>query len=237
MRIYPAIDLRGGRVVQLVGGEPEAERIHLADPLAVARRWLQAGFTGLHLVDLDAALGDGSNRELVEKLLAEVEAEMQVGGGIRDEGDVSRLLGAGAARVILGTRAVADPGWLAELAHEHPGRLVAAADIRDGRVLTHGWRRASEVSAEEHLERLDSLPLAGVLVTDVAREGRAEGVAAHRFADLARLSDLPLLAAGGIAGLDDLRALRDAGVAGAVIGMALYTGALDAGAVAREFSP
>lgn len=236
MIAYAALDLRGGRVVQLVGGRPEDERVSLPDPVAVARRWADAGFRALHVVDLDAALGSGSNRAAVEAILRSVEVPVQVGGGVRDDAAAADLLAAGAAGVVVGTRAVEQTDWVDALAARHPERIVVAADVRGERVVTRGWTEEAALTAPELLDRLAPLPLAGVLVTDVGREGRMEGADATRFADLAGRTRHPLLASGGITTLADLRALERGGVAGAVLGMALYTGALDAGAVAKEFA-
>lgn len=234
MIVLPAIDLRRGRVVQWVGGRPETERVSLPDPLAVAQRWCAAGFAGLHVVDLDAALGDGDNRAAIARLLRRVPLPVQVGGGVRRERDVEELLAAGAARVVAGTRAVADRPWLERVTARWPGRIVAAADTRGGEVVTHGWTAGSGRRVTELVAELAPLPLAAVLVTDVDREGSASGVDDALFARLVPAGP-PLVAAGGIAGVPDLARLAAAGVAGAVLGMALYTGALDAPAIAREF--
>lgn len=237
MIAYPAVDLRGGRAVQLVGGLPERERVSLPDPIDTARRWVEAGFGVLHVVDLDAALGTGDNRALIEELIRSVQVPVQVGGGVRDDDVAAALLAAGADRVIVGTRALEDAGWLACLARRHRGRVVVAADVRGDAVLTRGWTRSSEWCADDFLASLDALPLAAVLVTDVAREGSMSGIDGARFTRLARATTHALLAAGGIAGMEDLRTLERAGVAGAVLGMALYTGAIDGAAAAREFGP
>lgn len=232
MVVYAAIDLRRGRVVQLVGGRPENERISLPDPAAVARRFVGAGFAALHVVDLDGALDDGSNRQQVTDILAATDVPVQVGGGVRDEQAVAAWLDAGAARVMVGTRAIDDPGWLRHVAEAFPQRILVAADVRNGVVVTHGWRRSSGVPVGDFLARAADLPLAGLLVTDVGREGRLGGIDADLFARLASVTELPIVAAGGIGALQDLRALADVGVAGAVIGTALYTGAVDAAAAA-----
>ena len=236
MIAYPAVDLRGGRVVQLVGGRPEDERVSLPDPVAVARRWVADGFRALHVVDLDAALGSGSNRDEIFAILEQVDVPVQVGGGVRDDESADTLLKAGAARVIVGTRAVEDHAWLETLAARWPGRIVVAADIRDGIVVTRGWTEGTGLEATNFLERLDPLPLGGILVTDVSREGRMQGADADRFAALAAATRHPLLASGGIRDIHDLHELARRGVAGAVLGMALYTGALDPRATATEFS-
>lgn len=236
MIAYAAIDVRGGRVVQLVGGRPEEERVSLPDPAAVARRWVDAGFAALHVVDLDAALGDGRNREAVTAILEAVDVPVQVGGGVRDDAAVAELLEAGAARVVVGTRAVEEPGWAEAISGRHPGRVVVAADVRGRAVVTRGWTAEAALEAADLLPRLDALPLAAVLVTDVGREGRMEGVDAGRFAGLVAATRHPLIASGGITTPADLHALMEAGVQGAVLGMALYTGALDAEAVARQYA-
>jgi phosphoribosylformimino-5-aminoimidazole carboxamide ribotide isomerase len=235
MRLYPAIDLRGGRAVQLVGGVPGSERVSLPDPIAVAERWIEVGFRALHLVDLDAALGEGDNQDAIGALLAAAQVPVQVGGGVRDDAAAARLLDAGAARLIAGTRAVEDPAWIAALAERWPGRVCVAADTRDGRVVTRGWTAGGRLEPAALLARLDTLPLAAVLVTDVSREGQLRGIDADHFATLAAATRHPLVAAGGITSLDDLRALDAAGVAGAVVGMALDTGAIDARAALQEF--
>lgn len=223
----PAIDLRQGRCVQLVGGRPEEERVSLPDPVEVAKRWWREGFRTLHVVDLDAALGEGENREAVRAVLEATAATVQVGGGLRRTEDVRRTLELGAHRAVVGTRAVEDPEWLREVARAHPGRVMVAADVRDGRVLRHGWRESSELRVEDYLPALEGLPLAGILCTDVGREGQAEGIdpgSVRRVLDGARH---PVWISGGIRSMEDLAHLERAGAWGAVLGMALYTGVLD----------
>jgi phosphoribosylformimino-5-aminoimidazole carboxamide ribotide isomerase len=234
---YAAIDLRGGRVVQLIGGLPERERLSLPDPVAVARRFAEQGFGALHVVDLDAAFQHGSNAAQVEAIIDAVDVPVQVGGGVRDDGSLQRWLDAGAARVIVGTRAINDPDWLAAAARRHPERLVVAADLRDDVIVTHGWTRSSGLPLGDFLAGAGTLPLAGLLVTDVGREGRLEGVDGALFARLAAATRLPVIAAGGIGSLQDLYDLAGAGVAGAVIGTALYTGAVEPRLAAQEFNP
>lgn len=232
MIVYPAVDLRGGQAVQWVGGRPETERIALPDPAAVARRWARQGFQALHLVDLDAALGRGDNGPSVEAILAAVALPVQVGGGIRDQDAVDRWLDAGAARVVVGTRGIEDAAWLERQAARRPGRIVLAADARADHVVIRGWTADAGPTVEAVLQRTAALPLAALLLTDVEREGRMGGVDAVRFARWAASSPLPLIASGGIGGLPDLHALEEAGAAGAVVGMALYTGTLDPAAAA-----
>lgn len=236
MIAYAAIDLRRGRVVQLVGGRPEVERVSWPDPAAVAGQWLKCGFAGLHVVDLDAALGQGENLAAIRAIIAAAaEIPVQAGGGIRSTAAADAVLQAGAARVVVGTRAVEDLAWLRRLAGRWPGRVVVAADVRGEEVVVRGWTAGSGIRADELLAQLGELPLAGVLVTDVAREGRMAGADVAAFRRLAALSPHPLIASGGVAGEADLVALARTGVAGVVLGMALYTGALDAAAVARQY--
>lgn len=235
MIAIPALDLRGGRVVQLVGGRPETERVSLPDPVAVATRWVEDGFAMLHIVDLDAALGTGSNRAAIADVLRAVDVPVQVGGGVRSDEDVAALLAAGAARVVVGTRAIEDPAWLADMAMQHAGQIVVAADVRDGSVVTHGWTASAGIPADALLARLANLPLAAVLATDVGREGRMQGADVVLFETLNEASRHPLIASGGIAGSADLAALAGVGVYAAVLGMALYTGALDAPTTARSY--
>ncbi len=235
MIAVPAVDVSGGRCVQWVGGLPETERVSLPDPPAVAARWWRKGFGTLHVVDLDAALGRGDNRALVRALIASTGAVTQFGGGVRDREGIERALAAGADRVIVGTRAVEDFAWLARATAAFPGQVVVAADMRDGKVLRRGWTRSSDTTIEDFLAALDDLPVAGVLCTDVAREGRVQGSDLERAGAVIRASRHPVWMSGGISGLDELRRLGRAGATGAVLGMALYDGTLSVEAVAREF--
>ncbi|MGH7502534.1 MAG: HisA/HisF-related TIM barrel protein [Longimicrobiales bacterium] len=236
MIAYPAIDLRNGRAVQLVGGRPGSERVSVANPVALARLWVEMGFGALHVIDLDAAFGEGDNRLLIASILDAVTVPVQVGGGIRDDTVATQLLEAGARQIILGTRAIGDRAWLERQTSRNPDRVIVAADMRNGRVVTHGWTADTALRIEDFVDSLDGLPLGAVLVTDVGREGRMTGADVERFTSIADISPHPIIAAGGIATVDDLRALAKTAVAGAVLGMALYTGALDARAVALEFS-
>jgi phosphoribosylformimino-5-aminoimidazole carboxamide ribotide isomerase len=236
MIAIPAVDLRDGACVQLVGGSYADERIRLDDPAAVACRWEQLGFRRLHVVDLDAATGRGENEGVVERILSRSGAAVQVGGGIRFASQVQRLLCKGARYVVVGTRAVENPAWLHDLAFHHPGSVIVAADVRERNVVTHGWDHVLPTDILALVDQLAALPLAGVLVTAVHVEGRMAGPDLDLVDDIVKRTRHPLIASGGVGTLDDLRALERRNVAGAVIGMALYTGALDARAVAEEFA-
>ncbi|HEX6537234.1 MAG TPA: 1-(5-phosphoribosyl)-5-[(5-phosphoribosylamino)methylideneamino]imidazole-4-carboxamide isomerase [Gemmatimonadaceae bacterium] len=236
MIVIPAVDLREGQCVQLEGGDYDRERLRLEDPLEVARGWARVGFRRLHLVDLDAATGRGSNAELVREILRDVDADVQVGGGIRSGDDIERLLREGADRVVVGTRALEDREWLAGTASTFANELVVAVDARDRRVVTRGWSRTLSRNVLDVVEELNELPLAAILVTAVHREGQMMGTDLFLMEDVAELSAHPVIASGGIASVRDLRELDERGVAGAVVGMALYTGAIDARYLAEEFA-
>lgn len=236
MIAIPAVDLREGACVQLVGGDYAAERVRLEDPVNVATGWRDHGYRHLHVVDLDAALGRGDNTGIVTAILNLPGLSVTVGGGVRAADQIARLLEAGAHRVVVGTRAIEDPDWLEQAAVQFPSRMVVAADVRERQVVTRGWATGSGREIEEVLDRLGALPLAGVLVTAVHQEGRLAGADLALVADCVAGTTLPIIASGGITTMEDLRALDQAGAAAAVLGMALYTGTLDPDTVAREFA-
>ena len=244
MIVLPAIDLRDGNCVQLVGGSYDAERVRLRDPVGVARSWAELGFRYLHVVDLDAATGRGSNARVVNEIirqfggggfLGDAALEVQVGGGVRSDDTIERLLADGATRVVVGTRAIEDPSWLDDVAHRFPGELLVAADVRDRRVVTRGWAHTLPRDVLDVVDDLNAFPLAGVMVTAVHREGQLMGTDLPLMEDVAEASAFPVFASGGITTLNDLRALADRGIAAAIVGMALYTGALNVRQVAEEF--
>lgn len=236
MKVLPAIDLREGACVQLVGGSYDDERVREPDPLEASRRFARAGLSEQHVVDLDAALGKGSNADVIMELAKEPGITLQVGGGVRSEDDVARLVDLGVARVIVGTKAIVDRAWLAAAAARFPGKLVVAADVKERTIVVRGWTESSELEITSYLRSIGDLPLAAVLVTAVHVEGRMKGpdVALVRAAVAA--STLPIFAAGGIGSIADVRAVRAAGAKGAVSGMAIYTGNLDLNELAKELS-
>jgi phosphoribosylformimino-5-aminoimidazole carboxamide ribotide isomerase len=235
MIAIPAVDVRAGACVQLVGGSYAQERVRLENPGGVARHWTQLGFRRLHVVDLDAATGVGSNLRVIEEILRDVSAEVQVGGGVRSTDAIEQLFSAGADRVVVGTRAIEDPAWLADVASLYPGTIVVATDVRGRRVVTRGWVRTLPVDVLDVVEELNAHPLGGILVTAVELEGRMRGPDLALMEDVADKADFPVIASGGVTTMNDIRALEHRGVSAVVLGMALYTGALDARAVAREF--
>lgn len=235
MIAIPALDLRDGYCVQLVGGAYAAERIRLPDPVGIARDFARAGFTRAHVVDLDAATGHGSNAALVRDVIRGADMDAQVGGGLRDDDRVADVLDAGARWAVVGTRAMQDLDWLSDLASATPDTVIVAADVRHGRLVVEGWSRAIPRDPVDLVGELAGLPLAGILVTCVDREGRLDGPDLRLVEDVVESAGVPVLAAGGIATVAHLRHLEDRGAAAAVIGTALYVGALNAHAVAGEF--
>jgi phosphoribosylformimino-5-aminoimidazole carboxamide ribotide isomerase len=236
MIAIPAIDLREGACVQLVGGSYAAERVRLSNPLAVAYEWSSCGFTRLHVIDLDAATGRGTNTPVVRSILREQDTDVQVGGGLRTTGQVESMLDDGARYVIVGTRALEDLDWLAEVAGENPAQVILAADVRERRVVTQGWQRTLSLNVLDLVEELTTIPLAGLLVTAVHKEGQMQGTDLPLMEDVVESAPFPVLASGGVGSMNDLHALRDRGISAVVIGMALYTGALDPRNVAMEFA-
>ncbi len=235
MIAIPAVDIRDGACVQLVGGSYAAERVRLDDPPAVAREWARLGFRRLHVVDLDAATAAGNNETSIDTILRERTGAVQVGGGVRTTERVRQLVEAGASNVIVGTRALEEPEWLADVATRYPCVIIVAADVRERHVVTRGWTCTLARNVLDVVTALNVLPLAGLLVTAVHLEGQMRGADLALMEDVIEETDLPVIASGEIATLSDLHALERRGVAAAVIGMALYTGGLDARAVAQEF--
>lgn len=246
MIAIPAIDLRDGACVQLVGGSFDKERVRIADPRRALDQWEFAGFQRVHIVDLDAAVRDnhgdnhGGNHDdnsgVIDELLSATSIATQVGGGVRSSERVDELLGAGANQVIVGTRAIEDPAWLESVASRYPGRIIVAADVRERQIVTHGWKMTLSLDITDAVERLNAYALGGLLVTAVHVEGRMSGPDLKLVEMVADRAAIPVIASGGIATIKHLRSLDFAGAAASVIGMALYTGTLNARAVAEEFS-
>jgi phosphoribosylformimino-5-aminoimidazole carboxamide ribotide isomerase len=233
--VIPAVDLRDGRCVQLVGGEYDKESVRLENPPEVAREWVREGFSRLHVVDLDAATGRGRNDEIIRDIIRDSGVPVQVGGGVRDESRIEELLLDGATWVVVGTRAVEDASWLSEMAYQFPGQLIVAADVRERKVVTRGWTETLPLDVVSFVEDLGALPLAGVLVTAVHMEGQMQGTDLALMEDVADASAWPVFASGGVTTIEDLRALEHRGVHGAVLGMALYTGAIEPRRLLEEF--
>lgn len=229
MELIPSIDLRGGRVVRLEQGDYARETVYGDDPAAIARAFAAAGAKRIHVVDLDGARdGRAGNEKAVREILASCPGvAVQVGGGMRSEERVVETLASGAARVVIGTAALEQPDLLRALASRFPDRVILGLDAREGRVAVRGWRELSTVSTEEVLARFSDLPLAAVLHTDIGRDGLLGGPNVEATEALARCSPFPVLASGGVGSLDDLERLaRTRVIAGAIVGKAIYSGAI-----------
>ena len=239
MQVIPAIDLRDNACVQLVGGSYDHERVRIPDPVAVAKKWARLGFGRIHLVDLDAAKGRGSNRQMMTSILGAFPTEngfrIQCGGGVGDLETIAELLEVGASEVVVGTRAIEDRAWLEDAVSRYPNRIVVAADARARQLVTRGWSETGSVNVIDFIDELNTLPLAGILVTVVEREGRMEGPDLTLMQQIALRSRNPLQASGGVRTIADLCKLADIGVSAAIVGMALYTGALDPQTIIEEF--
>ncbi len=249
MILFPAIDLRHGRCVRLRQGDPNAETVFGDDPAAMARHWAEMGAEWLHVVNLDGAFGDAGRssddlpvnlRRLVE-IRAAVGLPIQFGGGLRRLADIELALNLGATRVVLGTAAVRDPGLVVEALRQFGARqIVVGIDARDGYVATHGWQETSSLAATTLARVLAETGLRRIVYTDISRDGMLAGVNLGATVELAQTSGLGVIASGGVSGLADIEALvahEADGIEGAIIGQALYTGALDLGealAVARR---
>ena len=232
LTLYPAIDLKDGQCVRLRRGEMAAATVYAEDPAAQARAWAAAGFAWLHVVDLNGAFaGRSVNGDAVRAILAAVEIPVQLGGGIRDLAAIETWLAAGVRRVILGSVAARDPALVRAACRRFPGRIVVGIDARDGMVATEGWAETTDLAASDLALRMADAGAAALICTDIARDGMLAGVNLEQTLALARLVSVPVIASGGVAGLDDLLALRAAApgtaLAGVVVGRALYDGRLD----------
>jgi phosphoribosylformimino-5-aminoimidazole carboxamide ribotide isomerase len=231
MILYPAIDLKDGRCVRLKRGEMAEATVFSDDPAAQARLFADQGFSHLHIVDLNGAFaGRPVNAPAVDAILKAVSIPIQLGGGIRSLETVEAWLGKGVARVILGTAAVRDPALVREACRKFPGRIAVGVDARDGRVAVEGWADVSDLDAGELVRRFEGAGVAAVIYTDIERDGVLAGLNLPVTAALARATTIPVIASGGLAGLDDIEALlrpEHRAIAGAIAGRALYDGRLD----------
>jgi phosphoribosylformimino-5-aminoimidazole carboxamide ribotide isomerase len=226
--IFPAIDLRGGQCVRLRQGDYNQETVFGSDPADMARRWVGQGAAYLHLVDLDGAKqGHPVNGPTVRAIVEASGVPCQLGGGLRSEAHVAEALSWGVERVILGTRALKDPAWLEGLCRRHPGRVVLGIDARDGLVATEGWLEVSHKPALDFARQCAAWPLAALVYTDISRDGMLEGPNLDALAEMARAVAIPVIASGGVTTVDDVRRLAQFGLAGCIIGRALYEGRLD----------
>ncbi len=237
MILFPAIDLKNGHCVRLRQGDMDRATVFNDDPAAQAAAFERQGFRWLHVVDLDGAFaGKPMNGRAVDAILSRVRFPVQLGGGIRDLATVEGWLAKGVARVIIGTAAVRDPGFVRAAARAHPGRIVVGIDARDGMVAVEGWAETSSLSATELGKRFEDAGVAAIVYTDIARDGMLGGVNWEGTIALAQALSIPVIASGGLASMADVERLMqpDAAIlAGAITGRALYDGRLDADAALK----
>ena len=228
MQIWPAIDICGGKCVRLQQGDFERETVFGDDPLAMARRWVTAGATRLHLVDLDGARdGQGTNHELIQQIANQSGVPCQLGGGIRDEGTIQKLLDSGLTQLVIGTRALKEPEWFRSVCQQFPGRLAIGVDARDGLVATDGWLETSQMDAVELACTMRDLPVAAIICTDIARDGMMQGPNLVAMSDMNQATTIPVIASGGVTTIEDVQKLAELELSGCIIGRALYEGTLN----------
>ena len=232
MLLIPAIDLKEGQCVRLRQGRMEDDTVFSSDPVAVAARWVEAGARRLHLVDLDGAFaGKPKNREVVSAIAAAFpELPIQIGGGIRDEATVEAYLNIGVKYVIIGTKAVTTPGFVSDLCVSFPGHIIVGLDAKDGKVATEGWSKLSQHDVVDLAKHFERYGVDSIIYTDISRDGMMQGVNVEATVRLAQSVNIPVIASGGVTSITDIErlcAVSDEGIAGVVIGRALYEGGLD----------
>ena len=228
MLIYPAIDIKNGKCVMLTQGKFDKEKIYSEDPVEAAKIWEQKGAKMLHIIDLDGALeGKSKNYEIIQKIIKEINIPIQLGGGIRDLETIKTLIDIGVNRVILGTKAVQDEEMLKKAVNTYKEKIVVAIDAKDGYVAVNGWTKTSTVDALQFAKKIEQLGVKTIIYTDIARDGMLKG---PNFKAIKNMNDnvsIDVIASGGVSSVKDLQKLSEIGVAGAVVGKALYEGKID----------
>ncbi|MGB7654190.1 MAG: 1-(5-phosphoribosyl)-5-[(5-phosphoribosylamino)methylideneamino]imidazole-4-carboxamide isomerase [Novosphingobium sp.] len=231
MIVFPAIDLKGGQVVRLAEGDMARATVYGDNPAAQAMLFAEAGAEFLHVVDLDGSFsGRAENRDAMDAIIEVFPGHIQLGGGIRDARAVEGWFNVGVSRVVMGTAALKDPEFVKDMAREWPGGIVVAVDARDGMVATEGWAELSDVPVVDLARRFEDAGVASLLFTDIGRDGMLKGCNIDATLDLARRVDLPVIASGGVKGLDDIHVLSlhaHEGIEGVITGRALFEGRLD----------
>jgi phosphoribosylformimino-5-aminoimidazole carboxamide ribotide isomerase len=236
MIVFPAIDLKGGQVVRLAEGDMARATVYADDPAAQAERFAEAGAEWIHVVDLDGAFaGESVNGVAVRRIVHAFRGNVQLGGGIRSREAIERWFDYGVVRAVIGTAALTDPDLVKGAARDFPGRIVVAVDARDGMVATQGWADVSDVPAIDLARRFEDAGVAALLFTDVGRDGLLKGANVEATAGLADAQSLPVIASGGVAGIEDIRALKaHHNIEGVITGRAIYDGRLDLAEAIRE---
>lgn len=232
MIIFPAVDIKGGQAVRLKQGKADQETVFSSDPVAMAKKWQEQGGKWLHVIDLDGAFsGEPVNRDLIKRICSSVDMPVQLGGGIRDLETAKAYLDAGVSRLIIGTIALTDPELFGSICKAFPGKIGVSLDAEGGVLKTKGWVEDSGLTIYDVLPRMEEQGVAFIIYTDIDRDGMQTGVNLPALTKLAQTSSVPVIAAGGVATLDDIKALYplsvDANLEGAISGKAIYTGTLD----------
>lgn len=228
LKLFPAIDLIGGKAVRLVKGDYNQMTVYSDNPAGVAEGFMRAGAECLHLVDLEGARdGNTPNLGTVKEIIRKTDLFVEIGGGIRNEETVRTYLDAGAGRVILGTAALRDPEFLDRMLDRYQEKIAVGVDFRDGRVAVKGWLELSDISCFDFCETLQKKGVKTVICTDISKDGLLGGTNIDLYREMVRKFSMDLTASGGVSSLDDIRKLRDMGIYGAILGKALYTGMLD----------
>lgn len=228
MQVWPAIDILDGNCVRLLQGDYEKSKIYGQNPADMAERWCSDGAECIHLVDLNGARdGIKFNFDAVRDIIEAVNVPCQLGGGIRDESAIREYLELGVSRLVVGTKALKDPEWLAEMAEKYPDRLAIGIDARHGKVATDGWQQVSEMTAIEFAKRISHLPIAGLIYTDILKDGMLAGPNVEAVSEFNDAVSVPVIASGGVTTQEDVAQLASLNVSGCIVGRALYEGKLD----------
>ncbi len=229
MLIIPAIDLRKGRVVRLFKGRPEDEKVYFDDPAAVAESFERQGAERIHIVNLDGAFGedDSQNREALKNIRKSTDALLEVGGGIRSFAAARECLKSGADKIIIGSLYFDDSQTFGEIVSEFPGKVMLSADVGEGKVRIHGWKDSSPLTLKEFLTALRNRNIKEIVVTQIERDGTLEGISAGFYSQLSEMTDMDIIASGGVSSMEDIASLAETGVAGVITGKAVYENKLD----------
>lgn len=228
MKIYPAIDIRGGNVVRLLQGDYDRETVYSLNPIEVARKFKEAGATCLHVVDLDGALeGDLINKDIIKRIVSETGLYVEAGGGVRSLQRIEQYLSAGVSRVILGSAAAENFTLVVDAVKFFGGKVAVGVDAKDGKVAVHGWKKVTDIDAVDFCRKLREVGLHTVIYTDISRDGMLGGANLAAYEELVKIKGLRIIASGGISGTDEIKKLTAMNVRGVVLGKALYDGVLD----------
>lgn len=227
MQIWPAIDIRNGKCVRLRQGDYQQETVYGSSPADMAHRWVSDGASGLHIVDLDGAReGTSQNHEAIAEIALQISVPIQVGGGIRDVETMDRYHDMGIKRWVIGTRALKDPGWVNEMIGRYPDQILIGIDALDGYAASDGWLKTSRISAIDFAKQVSTQPIAGIIYTDISKDGMLSGPNLEAMRLMKETVDVQVIASGGVTTVDDIARLAALGLAGCIVGRALYEGRL-----------